>query len=64
MVLHIASDRFLRGMVRLIAGMCLNVGTGKTALEEVRRAMDKQERLEKSWSIPPQGLFLTDVRYA
>lgn len=63
MVFHIASDRFLRGMVRLIVGMCLNVGAGKTALEEVRQAMDRQERLKKSWSIPPQGLFLTDVRY-
>lgn len=63
MVFRIASDRFLRGMVRLIAGMCLNVGTGKTTLGEVRQAMDKQERLKKSWSVPPQGLFLTEVRY-
>ncbi len=63
MVFHIASDRFLRGMVRLIVGMCLNVGTGKMTLEEVRRALERQERLGKSWSIPPQGLFLTEVRY-
>lgn len=64
MVFHIASDRFLRGMVRLIVGMCLNVGTGKTKIEEVRHALDQQERLKKSWSIPPQGLFLTEVSYA
>jgi tRNA pseudouridine38-40 synthase len=63
LVFHIASNRFLRGMVRLIVGMCLNVGLGKTSIEEVREAMDKQERLKKSYSVPPQGLFLTDIRY-
>ncbi len=63
LVFHIASNRFLRGMVRLIVGMCLNVGLGKVSLEEVKTAMDKQERLKKSYSVPPQGLFLTDIRY-
>lgn len=60
---HIAANRFLRGMVRLIVGMCLNVAMGKQSLEEVKRAMDRQERLKKSWSVPPDGLFLTDIRY-
>jgi tRNA pseudouridine38-40 synthase len=63
MVFHISANRFLRGMVRLIVGMCLNVGIGKTSLEEVRSAMDQQKRLKQSWSVPPQGLFLTDIRY-
>jgi tRNA pseudouridine38-40 synthase len=63
MVFHIAADRFLRGMVRLIVGMCLNVGTGKVALEEVRHALEQQQWLKKSWSVPPQGLYLTDIRY-
>ncbi len=63
LIFHIASNRFLRGMVRLIVGMCLNVALGKISLEEVRAAMDKQERLSKSYSVPPQGLFLTEIRY-
>lgn len=63
MVFHIASDRFLRGMVRLIVGMCLNVGLQKLKLDTVKRAMDRQERLERSWSAPPDGLYLTDIRY-
>lgn len=62
-VYHIASNRFLRGMVRLIVGMCLNVGTGKVSLEEVRQAMDRQQRLKMSTSAPPEGLYLTDIRY-
>jgi len=63
LVFHIAANRFLRGMVRLIVGMCLNVGSGKLRLEQVQIAMEKQERLPKSLSVPPQGLFLTDIRY-
>ncbi len=63
LVYHIAADRFLRGMVRLIVGMCLHVGSGKTRLEEVRWAMDHQERLPQAQSAPPQGLFLTEVKY-
>lgn len=62
-VFHIAANRFLRGMVRLIVGMCLEVGAGRMTLEEVKTAMDRQERLPKSLSVPPQGLFLTEVRY-
>lgn len=60
---HIAANRFLRGMVRLIVGMCLSVGEGKLSLEEVRTALDQQTPLPKSVSINPEGLFLCEVRY-
>lgn len=63
LVFHIAADRFLRGMVRLIVGMCLNVGLGKLSLELVKAALDNQTRLSKSYSVPPHGLFLTEIRY-
>lgn len=62
-IYHIAANRFLRGMVRLIVGMCINVGTGKLHLATVRKAMDQQIRLERSTSAPAAGLFLTDIRY-
>jgi len=63
MVFHIAANRFLRGMVRLIVGMCLNVGLGKVSLETVKEAMEQQTLLTKSLSAPPHGLFLMDIRY-
>ena len=63
LVFHISADRFLRGMVRLIVGMCLNVGHGKLTLEQVQTALEKQERLPKSLSVAPHGLFLTDIQY-
>ncbi|MEM6769161.1 MAG: tRNA pseudouridine(38-40) synthase TruA, partial [Bacteroidota bacterium] len=61
---HISANRFLRGMVRLIVGMCLRVGEGKLSLEQVREAMDEQKRLPKPWSAPANGLFLSAVDYA
>ncbi|MEM1327950.1 MAG: tRNA pseudouridine(38-40) synthase TruA [Bacteroidota bacterium] len=61
--LHIAANRFLRGMVRLVVGMCLNVGLGKVSLQEVQQALKEQSRLDMSWSVPPQGLFLEEIRY-
>jgi len=63
LVFHIAANRFLRGMVRLIVGMCLNVAVGKVTLEQLKEAMDNQTRLKKSYSVPPNGLFLNEVRY-
>jgi tRNA pseudouridine38-40 synthase len=61
--LNITSDRFLRGMVRLIVGACINIGLGKTSLEELELALQNQNRLEKSWSVPPHGLFLNEIKY-
>lgn len=63
LVFHISANRFLRGMVRLIVGMCLNVGLGKLDLQIVKEALDNQTRIEKSLSAPAHGLFLTEIRY-
>lgn len=63
LVFHIESDRFLRGMVRLIVGMCINVGLGRLELETVKHALEHQELLLKAESAPPEGLFLCEVAY-
>ncbi len=61
---EIEADRFLRGMVRLIVGMCLRVGVGKLTVEDVRAALDEQAPLPKAWSAPPHGLYLSSVNYS
>ena len=63
MAFHITANRFLRGMVRLIVGMCLNVGLGKITVEQVKFAMDHKTRLDKSLSAPANGLALSLVEY-
>lgn len=62
-VYHIAANRFLRGMVRLIVGMCLNVGAGKLKIETVEAALNSQHLLQPSSSAPAHGLALTEIRY-
>ncbi len=63
MVYHIEANRFLRGMVRLIVGMCIRVGQGRLAIDEVRYCLEHQSELPQSWSVPACGLFLTAVHY-
>jgi tRNA pseudouridine38-40 synthase len=63
LLFEITANRFLRGMVRLILGMCLSVALKKMDIEEVHHAMKNKLRLDKAWSVPPQGLFLKDIKY-
>jgi len=60
---NVTSDRFLRGMVRMIVGMTLNVGLKRLPLKKVKEAMDNQSRLERAWSVPAAGLYLNSIKY-
>ena len=60
---HISANRFLRGMVRLIVGASIQIGRGQLELSELEAALEQQTPLKKSLSVPPHGLFLTDVKY-
>lgn len=60
---HIAANRFLRGMVRLIVGACLNYSEGRIELEAIRKAMDEQSPMPKSRSAPGEGLYLSNIIY-
>ena len=64
LVFTITADRFLRGMVRLIVGMCMSVGMGKMTLDDLRRSMDAQNPLPYAYAVPAEGLFLCSIRYA
>jgi tRNA pseudouridine38-40 synthase len=62
-VFHIRANRFLRGMVRLIVGTCIQVAQEKITQQAVYNALTHQVTLPKALSVPPEGLFLTDVCY-
>ena len=62
-VYYITGDRFLRGMVRLIVGMQLNICRGKLTINQVENALKNRIRTGHDWSVPPDGLFLYDIRY-
>lgn len=63
MTYTVEANRFLRGMIRLIVGMCLNVGRGKVTIPQVKHALENQARLHDDWSVPAKGLFLNKVAY-
>lgn len=63
LVFHISANRFLRGMVRLIVGACVQTALGKLQVDQVREALEQQMPLPKNLSVPPDGLYLTDIRY-
>ena len=59
----ITSDRFLRGMVRRIVGTMLLISKGTIDLHEFGKVMNETGVFSRSLSVPPNGLFLTAVRY-
>lgn len=62
-VYNVEANRFLRGMVRGLVGTMLKVGTGKISINEFRAIIESQDCTNADFSVPPQGLFLLNVRY-
>ncbi|HTJ50400.1 MAG TPA: tRNA pseudouridine(38-40) synthase TruA [Cyclobacteriaceae bacterium] len=63
MFFTITANRFLRGMVRSIVGTLLDVGTGKTSMKEFQAIIHSKDRKRAGVNVPPQGLYLTKVKY-
>lgn len=62
-VYTIRANRFLRGMVRLVVGTCLNAGMGKISQDQLRLVLERQQPLPLAWSVPAEGLYLEEVTY-
>jgi tRNA pseudouridine38-40 synthase len=63
LVFTITADRFLRNMVRAIVGTLLDVGLGKTSVENVNSIIKSRDRGEAGVSVPAKGLYLTRILY-
>jgi len=61
--LRITSDRFLRGMVRLIVGASLRFAEGKISLDDLDLAMESGEQIKAPWAVPAHGLSLIRIDY-
>ncbi|QNF33490.1 tRNA pseudouridine(38-40) synthase TruA [Adhaeribacter swui] len=59
----IRANRFLRGMVRLVVGTLLDVGSGKLTVANFKDIVASQDRRLASAAAPAAGLFLTKVEY-
>jgi tRNA pseudouridine38-40 synthase len=62
-VYNIVGDRFLRGMVRLISGMCIRIGTHQDKIEDIWPFIQSGEILPYPLSLPSNGLTLKNITY-
>ncbi|GIV36408.1 MAG: tRNA pseudouridine synthase A [Cyclobacteriaceae bacterium] len=63
LVFTITANRFLRGMVRAIVGTLLEVGTGKMAVDDFKKIIQKKDRRMAGANADAQGLYLIRVKY-
>jgi tRNA pseudouridine38-40 synthase len=60
---QITSNRFLRGMIRIIIAKLLEIGTGKLSVEGFEDLLKNRIPLFKTKPAYPQGLYLTKIIY-
>jgi len=63
LIYKVEASRFLRGMVRGLVGTMLRVGTGKLSPADFVAIIKAGDQSRVDFSAPPQGLFLTGVKY-
>ena len=63
LIFTITANRFLRGMVRAIVGTLLDVGIKKISVKDFQHIVQSKDRKKAGANVPPQGLYLTNVKY-
>ncbi|MCH8554679.1 MAG: tRNA pseudouridine(38-40) synthase TruA [Schleiferiaceae bacterium] len=63
LIFRITANRFLRNMVRAIVGTLLEVGLEKITLSDFRNIIETKDRRKAGFSVPPEGLYLTQITY-
>ncbi|MCB0463608.1 MAG: tRNA pseudouridine(38-40) synthase TruA [Flavobacteriaceae bacterium] len=63
LIFTIKADRFLRNMVRAIVGTMLDIGLGKTTIEEFHQIIKSEDRTKAGASVPAHGLYLSKIQY-
>jgi tRNA pseudouridine38-40 synthase len=61
--IELTGNGFLYNMVRIIAGTLVEVGLGNMKPEEIPNIIAEQERGKAGKTLPPQGLYLVEVKY-
>jgi tRNA pseudouridine38-40 synthase len=62
-IFTIKADRFLRNMVRAIAGSMMNIGLNKLNLKGFEDIILAKDRCRAGKSAPAKGLYLTEIEY-
>jgi tRNA pseudouridine38-40 synthase len=62
-VVDVTANAFLHHMVRNVAGLLLSIGRGESPPERVAHVLASRDRRTGAATAPPDGLYLTGVRY-
>lgn len=63
-IMDIAANAFVHHMVRNIAGVLMDIGTGRRAVHWTEELLRVNDRRQAGRTAPPQGLFLLAVCYS
>ncbi|MGZ3866668.1 MAG: tRNA pseudouridine(38-40) synthase TruA [Bacteroidia bacterium] len=63
LVFTVRANRFLRNMVRALVGTMVDIGSGKTKLEELDGIINSSNRSQAGTSVPARGLHLVKIEY-
>ena len=61
--IELSGDGFLYNMVRIIVGTVVDVGLGKIKVEDIPEIIGSKDRTRAGKTLPPQGLYLVEVKY-
>ena len=61
--IELTGSGFLYNMVRIISGTLVDVGTEKIKPEDIKNIIESKDRTLAGKTLPPNGLFLVDVKY-
>ena len=62
-IIQLTGNGFLYNMVRIISGTLVDVGMKNIEPEEVKKILEAKNRQLAGKTLPPQGLFLIEVKY-
>lgn len=62
-IIELTGNGFLYNMVRIISGTLVEVGLGKIKQEEIPDIINRKDRALAGKTLPPQGLYLVNVKY-
>ena len=62
-IIELTGNGFLYNMVRIIVGTLVDVGLGKILANDIPEIIESQDRTRAGKTLPPQGLYLVEVKY-
>ncbi|TFG43265.1 MAG: tRNA pseudouridine(38-40) synthase TruA [Gemmatimonadales bacterium] len=61
---HVAADRFLHHMVRMLVGTMVDIGLGRRPVEDMAALLARDDNADTSPPAPPEGLYFVSAQYA